>query len=178
MRAAGALNDAVTLLEDAMLRAQRLGERRLLGEFTMQMGWVRIGLNQIAQSRGLFERAFSDKSDDRDRYGVCCARHGLATVALKEERLSDALDEFLATLDAAMDLQLKDYIARAFHGIAAVEAMSANSISRSGCWAWPTASLKRAAGSCATALPTMLPKPRSNRFPRIAAPHSSMKARA
>ncbi len=123
-RQRGALNDAVTLLEDAMLRAQRLGERRLLGEFTMQMGWVRIGLNQIAQSRGLFERAFSDKSDDRDRYGVCCARHGLATVALKEERLSDALDEFLATLDAAMDLQLKDYIARAFHGIAAVEAMS------------------------------------------------------
>ena len=123
-RQRGALHDAVALLDDAMARASRLGERRLLGEFTMQMGWVRIGLNQVAQSRGLFEQAFSDKSDDRDRYGVCCARHGLATVALKEERLSDALDEFLATLDAAMELQLKDYVARAFHGIAAVEAIS------------------------------------------------------
>jgi predicted ATPase/class 3 adenylate cyclase len=122
-RQRGDLHDAVELLDDAIHRATRLGERRLLGEFTMQMGWVQIGLNDLAQSRTLFEKAFSDKSDDRDRYGVCCARHGLATVALKEARPSEALEEFVATLNAAMELQLKDYVARAFHGIAAVEAI-------------------------------------------------------
>jgi predicted ATPase/class 3 adenylate cyclase len=122
-RQRGDLHDAVELLDDAIQRATRLGERRLLGEFTMQMGWVQIGLNDLAQSRTLFEKAFSDKSDDRDRYGVCCARHGLATVALKEARPSEALEEFVATLNAAMELQLKDYVARAFHGIAAVEAI-------------------------------------------------------
>lgn len=122
-RQRGDLHDALALLDDAIQRAARLGERRLLGEFTMQMGWVQIGLNDLAQSRMLFEKAFSDKSDDRDRYGVCCARHGLATVALKEARQSEALEEFVATLNAAMELQLKDYVARAFHGIAAVEAI-------------------------------------------------------
>jgi hypothetical protein len=41
---------------------------------------------------------------------------------LKEGRLDEALSEFLATLDVANELQLKDYVARAFHGIAAIEA--------------------------------------------------------
>jgi predicted ATPase len=122
-RQRGDLLRAVELLDNAMRRAARLGERRLLGEFTMQMGWVKVGLNDLEESRRLFERAFSDKSEDRDRYGVCCARHGLATVALKQSRLPDALEEFVATLNAATELQLKDYVARAFHGIAAVEAI-------------------------------------------------------
>jgi hypothetical protein len=120
------LHTAVELLEDAIERAGRLGDRRLLGEFRISMGWVRMDLNDLAQSRNLFERAFSDKCEDGDRYGICCARHGLGTVALKQARLTDAYTEFLATLHAAMDLQLKNYIARAFHGIAAVEALEGN----------------------------------------------------
>ena len=122
-RQRGDFRDAFNLLDDAIRRATRLNEERILGEFTMQMGWVQLGLNDLQQSRGLFERAFADKSRDQDRYGVCYARHGLATVALKEERLREALEEFLKTLDAATELRLKDYVARALHGIAAVEAL-------------------------------------------------------
>lgn len=88
----------------------------------MAMGWVQLGLNDLPQSRQLFERAFADKSAEQDRCGVCYARHGLATVTLREARLREALEEFLKTLDAATELRLKDYVARALHGIAAVEA--------------------------------------------------------
>jgi predicted ATPase/class 3 adenylate cyclase len=125
-RQRGELHDAVDLLEDAIERAQRLGERRLLGEFRMSMGWVQVGLNDFAQSRRLFEQAFADKCEDGDRYGICGARHGLGTVALKQERRTEALAEFLATLHTAMELRLKNYVARAFHGIAAVEALEGN----------------------------------------------------
>jgi hypothetical protein len=100
-----------------------LGEQRIGGEFVTAMGWVQLGLNDLAQSRSLFQRAFAQKSEAKDRYGVCAARQGLATVALKEGNLPEALDEFMATLDAANELQVKDYVARALHGLAAVEAL-------------------------------------------------------
>lgn len=121
-RQRGDLQQAGEMLEDARRRAVELGDRRVGGEVMMAMGWVQIGLNDLAQSRRLFELAFAEKNNANDRYGVCCARHGLATVALKEGRFDEALQEFLATLDVANELQLKDYVARAFHGIAAIEA--------------------------------------------------------
>ncbi len=121
-RQRGELHQACMLLEDAERSASELGERRVAGEVTMAMGWVQLGLNDLAKSRKLFERAFTEKREVNDRYGVCCAHHGLATVALKEGRLDDALAGFLATLDAAGELRVKDYVARAFHGIAAIEA--------------------------------------------------------
>ncbi|HVR47260.1 MAG TPA: tetratricopeptide repeat protein [Candidatus Binatia bacterium] len=122
-RQRGELQQASALLEDARRRAADLGEQRIAGEFTIAMGWVQLGLNDLAQSRALFERAFVQKSDANDRYGVCAARQGLATVALREGRRDEALAEFFATLDDANKLQLKDYIARAFHGLAAVQAL-------------------------------------------------------
>ncbi len=121
-RQRGELHQACALLEDAERSASELGERRIAGEVAMAMGWVQLGLNDMAKSRKLFERAFAEKRDFNDRYGICCAHHGLATVALKEGRLDDALAEFLATLDAAGELRVKDYVARALHGIAAIEA--------------------------------------------------------
>lgn len=122
-RQRGDLHQASELLEDARHRASDLGEQRIGGEFVIAMGWVQLGLNDLAQSRSLFQRAFAQKNDAKDRYGVCAARHGLATVALKEGNLAEALDEFMGTLDAATELQVKDYVARAFHGLAAIEAL-------------------------------------------------------
>ncbi len=122
-RQRGELQQASELLEDARRRAADLGEQRVAGEFTIAMGWVQLGLNDLTQSRALFERAFVEKSDANDRYGVCAARQGLATLALREGRREEALAEFLATLDDANELQLKDYVARAFHGLAAVQAL-------------------------------------------------------
>ncbi|HEY6327677.1 MAG TPA: hypothetical protein VIW73_14315, partial [Candidatus Cybelea sp.] len=122
-RQRGELLQASELLEDARRRAADLGEQRIGGEFTIAMGWVQLGLNDLTQSRALFERAFVEKTGENDRYGVCAARQGLATVALKEGRRDEALAEFLATLDDANELQLKDYIARAFHGLAAIHAL-------------------------------------------------------
>ena len=122
-RQRGDLRQASELLEDARRRAAELGEQRIGGEFTIAMGWVQLGLDDLTQSRRLFERAFVEKSDANDRYGICAARQGLATVALKEGRRDEALSEFLATLDAANDLQLKDYVARAFHGLAALQTL-------------------------------------------------------
>jgi tetratricopeptide (TPR) repeat protein len=121
-RQRGELHAASELLEVARRRAADLGEQRIGGEFTIAMGWVQLDLDDLPQSRTLFERAFTEKSAANDRYGACAARHGLATVALKEGRLDEALQEYLATLDAANELRLKDYVARAFHGIAAIEA--------------------------------------------------------
>jgi predicted ATPase/class 3 adenylate cyclase len=123
-RQRGDLQQAGEMLEDARRRAAELGDRRVAGELTMAMGWVHIGLNDLAQSRRLFEAAFAQKTDANDQYGICCARHGLATVALMEGRRDEALGEFLATLNIANELQLKDYVARALHGIAAVEAQA------------------------------------------------------
>jgi len=122
-RQRGDLHQAAELLDEARRRAADLGEQRIGGEFVIAMGWVQLGLNDLAQSRSLFQRAFVQKSDAKDRYGVCAARQGLATVALKEGNLAEALDEFMATLDAANELQVKDYVARAFHGLAAIEAL-------------------------------------------------------
>jgi predicted ATPase/class 3 adenylate cyclase len=122
-RQRGELEHASELLEDARRRATDLGEQRIGGEFTIAMGWVQLGLNDLTLSRTLFERAFEEKRDAQDRYGVCAARQGLATVALKEGRRDEARTEFLATLDDATELQVKDYVARAFHGLAALQAL-------------------------------------------------------
>jgi predicted ATPase/class 3 adenylate cyclase len=123
-RQRGDLQEASELLNDAIERAMRLHDERVCGEFTIAMGWVQIGLNDLAHSRKLFENALAQKTQARDRYGICCARHGVATVALREGSLSEALGEFQATLQSATDLQLKDYIARGFHGIAAIRALN------------------------------------------------------
>jgi predicted ATPase len=122
-RQRGALVEASELLDDATRRAEELSEERVAGEFTMAMAWVQLGLNDLAQSRMLFERAFAQRNQAQDKYGICCARHGLATVALKEGQIQEAYEAFRATLGAAMDLQLKDYIARALHGFAAIQAI-------------------------------------------------------
>ncbi len=122
-RQRGELKQASELLEDARRRAAALGEHRIGGELTVAMGWVLLGLDDLAQSRRLFERAFQQKRDANDRYGMCAARQGLATVALKEGRRDEARSEFLATLDDANELQVKDYVARAFHGLAALQAL-------------------------------------------------------
>ena len=100
-----------------------LGEERVAGEVIIAMGWVQLGLNDLAQSRRLFERALVEKSDANDRYGVCAARQGLATVALREGCRDEAFAEFIATLEDANELQLKDYVARAIHGLAAIQAL-------------------------------------------------------
>ena len=121
-RQRGALHEAAELLEDALRRAHALADGRVAGEFAMAMAWVRLGLDDVAASQRLFEGAFAEKSSARDRYGVCSARHGLATIALKEGRLDDAFGEFVTTLREADELQLKDYVARALHGVAAVRA--------------------------------------------------------
>ena len=121
-RQRGALHEAAELLEDALRRAHALADGRVAGEFAMAMAWVRLGLDDVAASRRLFEGAFAEKSFARDRYGICSARHGLATIALKEGRLDDAFGEFVTTLREADELQLKDYVARALHGVAAVRA--------------------------------------------------------
>ncbi len=121
-RQRGELRRACELLEEASRRADALDERRIGGDVCIAMGWVQLGLGDLRESRNLFEGAFAQKSEEDDRYGLCAARQGLATVALKEARLDDALAEFVGTLDAAGELQAKDYVARAFHGIAAVAA--------------------------------------------------------
>jgi predicted ATPase/class 3 adenylate cyclase len=126
-RQRGALQEASELLEDAMQRANDLGEYRVSAEFAMAMGWVQLGLNDSEQSRRLFERAFAERSEAQDRYGVCCARYGLATVALRDGDFERARVEFFATLQPAMELRLKDYIARAFHGFAALQALNGES---------------------------------------------------
>jgi predicted ATPase/class 3 adenylate cyclase len=126
-RQRGALQEASELLEDAMQRANDLAEYRISSEFAMAMGWVRLGLNDLAQSSRLFERALAERSKAHDRYGVCCARHGLATVALREGDLERARAEFVATLELATELRLKQYIARAFHGFAALQALNGES---------------------------------------------------
>jgi predicted ATPase/class 3 adenylate cyclase len=126
-RQRGALQEASELLEDAMRRAKDLAEYRVSAEFAMAMGWVRLGLNDLAQSRRLFERAFAERSEAQDPYGVCCARHGLATAALREGDLERARVEFSATLQSATELRLKDYVARALHGFAALQALNGES---------------------------------------------------
>ena len=125
-RQRGDLGKACEQLDDARQRAAELGERRIGSEFTMAMGWVQLAMTDVQQSRSLFEDALADRDQAQDPYGVCSARHGLATVALKEGRTSDARELFVATLEIAKELQLKDYIARALHGIAALEALNAN----------------------------------------------------
>ncbi len=122
-RQRGDLQQASDLLDDARRRAVALGEERVAGEVIIAMGWVQLGLNDLAQSRRLFERALVEKSDANDRYGVCAARQGLATVALREGCRDEAFAEFIATLDDANELQLKDYVARAIHGLAAIQAL-------------------------------------------------------
>jgi predicted ATPase/transcriptional regulator with XRE-family HTH domain len=125
-RQRGELQQASTLLDDAIRRAIDLHEQRIAGEFTTAMGWVELGLNDLVASRQLFERVFAEKNRVLDPVGVCSARHGLATVALKENRLNEAAQEFYATLELARELQLKHYVARALHGLAAIQATNGN----------------------------------------------------
>ncbi|MGA8576837.1 MAG: adenylate/guanylate cyclase domain-containing protein [Candidatus Cybelea sp.] len=117
---------ASQLLDEAIRRANDLGERRIAGDFTITMGWVALRLEDFTRARALFEEMLAEKGESRDRYGECAARHGVATVALKEANLDEALDQFTATLEAARELQLADYVVRALHGIAAVRGMHGN----------------------------------------------------
>lgn len=122
-RQQGDYTKAKLLLEDAHARAVASGERRYAGEFVIVMGWVNVHLEDLAVSKRLFEAALAEKNVERDRYGVCGARHGLATVALKDGRLSEAFESFVATIDEALELRLHDFVFRGFHGIAAVLAL-------------------------------------------------------
>lgn len=114
---------AKLLLEDAYARAAASGQGRIVGEFVIALGWVNAYLGDLPTARQLFEEAFKEKTAERDRYGACGARHGLATVALKDGRLQEAFDDFAATIDAALELRLQDYTFRGFHGISAVLAL-------------------------------------------------------
>ncbi len=122
----GDLERAAELLEEARRRAAELGESRIGAEFAMHMGWVHLGLGHSDRSRELFARVLGEQNDAGDRYGVCCARHGLATVDLTDGDLREAQRQFMATLEIACALQLKDYIARALHGLAAIKANDGN----------------------------------------------------
>ena len=121
-RQRGDFERAAEFLEDARRRAADLGEIRIGGEFAMHMAWVHLRLRDPVRSRELFERALREKSEAHDRYGECVACHGLATVDLNEGRLDEALQHFLSTLRIAKELQAKDYVARALHGLAAIKA--------------------------------------------------------
>jgi predicted ATPase len=122
-RQRGDLKQSSALLQRAIDAAADLNERRIGSEFTIAMGWAQLDLNDIAEAQRLFERGFAQSQQDRNPVVVCSARHGLATVALKEQRLDEALNEFVATLQSARELQLSHYVARGLHGIAAIQAV-------------------------------------------------------
>lgn len=117
---------ASELLGDAISRAARLGERRIAGDFSITMGWVSLRLDDFKRARSLFEDVLAEKAESRDRYGECAARHGLGMVALKEARFAEALEQFVAALNTARELQLTDYVVRALHGIAAIRGQTGN----------------------------------------------------
>jgi tetratricopeptide (TPR) repeat protein len=117
---------ASELLDEAIRRASVLRDRRIAGDFTITLGWVALRLADLARARTLFEEVLLEKGASRDRYGECAARHGIATVALKEAKLSEAFQEFVRTLETARELQLADYIVRALHGLAAVRSLDGN----------------------------------------------------
>jgi predicted ATPase/class 3 adenylate cyclase len=117
-------NTASDLLAEAIERAKALGDARIAGDFTITIGWVALQLQDFKKARSVFESVLAEKSAAHDRYGECAARHGIATVASKEGRNDEALQQFTAMLQIARELQLKDYTARALHGIAAVDALT------------------------------------------------------
>jgi tetratricopeptide (TPR) repeat protein len=114
---------AKAFLEDALERARASGERRILGDFIIALAWVNLYLEDLSESNELFERALTEKKLERDRYGICAARHGLATVALKGGRLDEAFEQFKDTVEMARELQLHDYLFRGFYGISAALAL-------------------------------------------------------
>ncbi len=122
-RQQGDYQNAKALLEDALARARASGERRIVGDFIIALGWIDLYLEDLDASKQLFEQALAEKETERDRYGACSARHGLATVALKDGRLDEAFEQFKTTVHAAIDLQLHDYLFRGFDGISAVLAL-------------------------------------------------------
>lgn len=115
---------ASELLSEAIGRANALGDARIAGDFTIAMGWVAVQVGDFARARSVFENVLAEKATAHDRYGECAARHGIATVALKEGRHDEALTQFNATLQIAQELQLNDYAARGLHGIAAVDSLT------------------------------------------------------
>lgn len=122
-RQQGDYREAKLLLEDAFARATASDERRIAGEFAIAMGWINLYLGDFPLAKQIFEAAFKEKDEQGDRYGACAARHGLATVALKADRLDEAFEHFAATIDAALELGLQQYVFRGFHGLAAVLAL-------------------------------------------------------
>jgi predicted ATPase/class 3 adenylate cyclase len=122
-RQLGDYRNAKLLLADALARATASGEGRIAGEFSIAMGWVDLYLGDFSQSRRRFEAAFAQKNAEGDRYGACGARHGLATVALQDGRLGEALESFAATIESACELRLQDYAFRGFHGLSACLAL-------------------------------------------------------
>ena len=115
---------ASELIGEAIERAKALGDARIAGDFTITMGWVALQLQDFSKARSVFESVFAEKRAAHDRYGECAACHGIATVALKEGSHDEALRQFEATLQIAQELQLKDYVVRALHGLAAVDALT------------------------------------------------------
>ncbi|HEV3092402.1 MAG TPA: adenylate/guanylate cyclase domain-containing protein [Candidatus Cybelea sp.] len=122
-RQRGAFGVASARLAEAIARANALQDGRLSSEFAMAQGWVQRRFGELAESRATFENALAERAAAQDRYGVCCARHALASLGLAERRLSEARSGFLETLRGARELRIKDYIARALHGAAAIEVL-------------------------------------------------------
>lgn len=116
----GDYQSAKELLDEALARATASGERRIAGEFVIALGWVNLSLADVPSAQALFERAFDEKTAERDPYGVCGARHGMATAALADGRLDVALEQFRSTIDVALELHLQTYVFRGLYGVSAV----------------------------------------------------------
>ena len=122
-RQEGDYERARSLLQDALAHANAAGDRRIIGDFVIALAWANVYLEDLTVAEELFQRALAQKESERDRYGVCSACHGLATVALKERYLERALELFKSTIASARELQLHDYLFRGFDGLSAVLAL-------------------------------------------------------
>ena len=114
------------LLAKAAASAQRLNDRSAWAQIHIERAWVMLRTADPDAAERAFREALEEKQGVRDFHGVCQARLGVATAALKALQTESALREYAVALKEAQTLGAQIFVIDAIQGIAAVHALNAD----------------------------------------------------
>jgi predicted ATPase len=111
------------LLRKANEDAERLGDRRVCAQVEIERAWTALCSGDVERAERFFREAFQIKTVERDSYGACQARLGIASTLLVAGSADVARLEFETALREATALRAQIFVINAIHGIAAVAAI-------------------------------------------------------
>lgn len=120
---------ALEWLTKASENAELLSDRSVWAQVRIEHAWVTLVAGDADAAESFFAEALEVKEASRDLHGVCQARLGMATAALKASRTDAALRQYGTALREARALGAQIFLIDAIFGIAAVSALNGKVVS-------------------------------------------------